>query len=67
MFPAETPMTNLLLTMLDKVGVQAEKLGDRKAGKSANRATGGCMRRRGSRRLKPALYGCHGDGVERRL
>jgi len=27
-FPAETPMTNLLLTMLDKVGVQAEKLGD---------------------------------------
>jgi hypothetical protein len=28
MFPAETPMTNLLLTMLDKVGVEAEKLGD---------------------------------------
>ena len=27
-FPAETPMTNLLLTMLDKAGVQAEKLGD---------------------------------------
>jgi hypothetical protein len=27
-FPAETPMTNLLLTMLDKVGVDAEKLGD---------------------------------------
>ena len=27
-FPAETPMTNLLLTMLDKVGVEAEKLGD---------------------------------------
>ena len=27
-FAAETPMTNLLLTMLDKVGVQAEKLGD---------------------------------------
>jgi Protein of unknown function (DUF1552) len=26
--PAGTPMTNLLLTMLDKVGVQAEKLGD---------------------------------------
>ena len=27
-FPAETPMTNLLLTLLDKVGVHAEKLGD---------------------------------------
>jgi hypothetical protein len=27
-FPAETPMTNLLLTMLDKVGVPTESLGD---------------------------------------
>jgi len=27
-FPPETPMTNLLLAMLDKVGVHAEKLGD---------------------------------------
>ena len=27
-FKAETPMTNLLLTMLDKVGVHAETLGD---------------------------------------
>jgi hypothetical protein len=27
-FPAETPMTNLLLAMLDKVGVPAETLGD---------------------------------------
>jgi hypothetical protein len=27
-FPAETPMTNLLLTMLDKAGVPAERLGD---------------------------------------
>ena len=28
MFPPETPMTNLLLAMLDKVGVPAETLGD---------------------------------------
>ena len=28
MFRAETPMTNLLLSMLDKVGVPAERLGD---------------------------------------
>jgi len=27
-FPAETPMTNLLLAMLDKVGVPTESLGD---------------------------------------
>lgn len=27
-YPADTPMTNLLLTMLDKVGVQLESLGD---------------------------------------
>jgi len=27
-FPAETPMTNLLLAMLDKAGVRAESLGD---------------------------------------
>jgi hypothetical protein len=27
-FPAETPMTNLLLSMLDRVGVPAETLGD---------------------------------------
>jgi hypothetical protein len=27
-YPLETPMTNLLLTMLDKVGVPAETLGD---------------------------------------
>jgi hypothetical protein len=27
-YKQETPMTNLLLSMLDKVGVQAEKLGD---------------------------------------
>ncbi len=27
-FPSETPMTNLLLSMLDRVGVQAETLGD---------------------------------------
>jgi hypothetical protein len=27
-FPKETPMTNLLLSMLDKVGAPAEKLGD---------------------------------------
>jgi hypothetical protein len=27
-FKAETPMTNLLLSMLDKVGVHAETLGD---------------------------------------
>jgi hypothetical protein len=27
-FPAETPMTNLLLSMLDKVGVPTESLGD---------------------------------------
>ena len=28
MFAHETPMTNLLLSMLDKVGVRAETLGD---------------------------------------
>ena len=27
-YKQETPMTNLLLSMLDKVGVQTEKLGD---------------------------------------
>jgi hypothetical protein len=27
-YPKNTPMTNLLLTMLDKAGVQAEKIGD---------------------------------------
>ena len=27
-FPADTPMTNLFLTVLDKVGVSAEKIGD---------------------------------------
>jgi hypothetical protein len=27
-YKQETPMTNLLLSMLDKVGVRAEKLGD---------------------------------------
>ena len=27
-YPAETPMTNLLLTMLDKSGIPAETLGD---------------------------------------
>jgi hypothetical protein len=27
-YPKKTPMTNLLLTMLDKAGVQAEKIGD---------------------------------------
>jgi len=27
-FPKETPMNNLLLTMLDKAGVETEKLGD---------------------------------------
>jgi hypothetical protein len=27
-YQPETPMTNLLLTMLDKVGVRAETLGD---------------------------------------
>jgi hypothetical protein len=27
-FPEETPMTNLLLAMLAKVGVEAESLGD---------------------------------------
>ena len=27
-FFQETPMTNLLVTMLDKVGVRSEKLGD---------------------------------------
>ena len=31
-FPAETPMTNLLLSMLDKVGVPAETLGDSTGG-----------------------------------
>jgi hypothetical protein len=27
-YPSETPMTNLLLAMLDKAGVRTEKLGD---------------------------------------
>jgi hypothetical protein len=27
-YPQETPMTNLYLTLLDRVGVQAEKVGD---------------------------------------
>jgi len=27
-YPLDTPMTNLLLTILDKVGVPVEKLGD---------------------------------------
>src|SRR5205085_9725974 len=27
-FPKETPMTHLFLTMLDKVGIPAEKIGD---------------------------------------
>ena len=27
-YPKETPMNNLLLTMLDQAGVQVEKLGD---------------------------------------
>ena len=27
-YPKETPMTNLYLTLLDRVGVQAEKVGD---------------------------------------
>jgi hypothetical protein len=28
MYPAGTPMSNLLLTILDKAGVQQEKVGD---------------------------------------
>jgi hypothetical protein len=28
MYPKETPLNNLLLSMLDKAGVQADKLGD---------------------------------------
>jgi len=27
-YPADTPMTNLFLTVLDKVGVSAERIGD---------------------------------------
>jgi hypothetical protein len=27
-YPIETPMTNLLLTMLDKSGIRTDKLGD---------------------------------------
>jgi hypothetical protein len=27
-YPDDTPMTNLLVTLLDKVGVQVDKLGD---------------------------------------
>ena len=28
MYPEDTPLTNLQLTLLDKMGVPAEKLGD---------------------------------------
>jgi hypothetical protein len=27
-YPKDTPMTNMFLTMLDRMGVQAEKIGD---------------------------------------
>ena len=27
-YPKDTPMTNLFLTLLDRIGVQAEKIGD---------------------------------------
>jgi hypothetical protein len=27
-YPKDTPMTNLFLTMLDRMGVESEKLGD---------------------------------------
>ena len=39
-YPLETPMTNLLLTMLDKSGIPAEKLGDSTGSSRSNRFPG---------------------------